>query len=164
MSSRQRSKKPEAAAPKKAHKEKPARPAGKAPEAVVETRHGTEMMSRPGRGFSLGELSGAGLAPRLASAWGASVDLRRRSVLQGNIDALKGWGARPAPQGKAEGKVKEVEEEIEKVAEEAKEEVKVAEEEVEKVGRKVKKEVAKAEKAAKAKAERKPKPKKKSET
>ena len=128
---------------------------------MVETRHGTEMMSRMGRGFSLGELSGAGLSPNLASGWGARTDSRRRSVLQANTDALKAWGAKAAASKKQPGAVKKAEKEIEKVAGEVEEEVKAVEEEVQKAGKKVKKEAKKAEKAVKAKAEKKPKPKKK---
>jgi len=160
--------------------EGPRRPAAKAPEAVVSTRHGTAMVTRLGRGFSLGELSGAGLAPRLASDWGARIDYRRRSVLESNVALLRGWGGHLASPKKHEGRVKKVEEELEKAGKEVEEEVvkgvtKVekeavkVEKEVKKAGKEVKEETAKAEKAVKAKvpkpkAKAKPKPKKKEDS
>ncbi len=143
-------------------KEAPKRPAGRVPEAMVSARHGTETVTRPGRGFSLGELSSAGLAPRLASKWGVRVDVRRRSVLDGNVSALKGWESHAAPAKKAEGRVKRVEEELAKVEKEVEKEGEELKEEVVKVEKAAKKEVAKAEKAVKAKVEKpRAKPKKK---
>ncbi len=138
--------------------EGPKRPAGRVPEAMVSSRHGTEMVTRLGRGFSFGELSNAGLAPRLASKWGARVDSRRRSILDGNVDSLKGWVGHTAPPGKAEGRIKKVEAELTRVGKEVEKEAAEVKEEVVKVEKAAKKEVAKAEKAVKAKAE-KPKPK-----
>ncbi len=127
--------------------EGPKRPAGRVPEAMVSSRNGTEMVTRQGRGFSLGELSGAGLARRMASEWGVRVDVRRRSVLDGNVSALRRWKVHPAPQRKPEGGVKKVEEGLVKVEKAAK------------------KRAAKAEKAVKAKVEKpKAKQKKKSES
>jgi len=173
-------KKPKAKAEAKAEPEGPRRPSVKAPEAVVSSRHGTVMIMRLGRGFSIGELSGAGLAPRLASNWGARIDYRRRSVLEPNVASLKSWGGHLLTTKKREGRVKRVEEELVKaekevvkeaekgVAEVEKEMVK-AEKEVAKAEKGVKKEAAKAEKAVKAKvpkrrAKAKPKPKKKEES
>ncbi|MDG6929537.1 MAG: hypothetical protein JRN29_05820 [Nitrososphaerota archaeon] len=66
-------------------------PAGKAPTAAVYSRHGSLMISREGRGFSVGEISGAGLAPGRVSEWGARVDYRRRSVIDSNVSALRSW-------------------------------------------------------------------------
>ncbi len=178
MSSKQ-TKKPGAKAEAK-KPEGPQRPAAKAPEAVVSSRHWTGMVTRRGRGFSLGELSGAGMAPRLASDWGARIDYRRRSVLEPNIALLRGWGGQLAFPKKHEGRVKKVEEELERAGKEVEEEVvkgvtKVekealkVEKEVKKAGKEVKEETAKAEKAVKAKvpkpkAKAKPKPKKKEES
>jgi len=173
-------KKQGAKAEAKAKPEGPRRPAGKAPEAQVSSRHGTEMISRAGRGFSLGELSEAGLEPRLTSGWGARIDYRRRSVLESNVASLRSWGGHMVPEKKHEGRVKKVEEELEKAGKEVEEEVEKGVAEVEKGAAKVekeavkaekgaKKEVAKAEKAVKAKvakpkAKAKPKPKKKEDS
>jgi len=161
LSSRQKKatteKKPESAPVPKA---RPARPVGKAPEAMVTSRHGTGVVRRLGRGFSMGELAGAGLSPNLASDWGVSLDLRRRSVIESNVSSLKNWGGHPSAARRIESKAKEVEEEIEKVGREVKKEAVRVEKEAEKVEREVKKEAVKAEKAVRRKA----KPKKKAES
>ena len=150
MSSKQKKtkveKKPEAA---KAPKVTAVRPTGKTPEAMVSSRHGTGMVNRLGRGFSTGELSGAGLSPRLATNWGVSLDVRRRSVIQGNVDALRTWGGHATRNARVEGRVKEVEEELEKVGREVKKEAAKVEKEVVKVEKEVKEEAEKAEKAVK---------------
>ncbi len=145
--------------PVKAKKEKPVRPAGKAPEAMVTSRHGTGMVTRAGKGFSAGELEGAGLSPNFASRWGVQLDLRRRSVIDGNVSSLKGWYPHPGAAKRAEGRIKEVEEEVEKVGRELKKEAVRVEKAAEKVEHEVKAEAVKAEKAVR----RKPKPKKKAE-
>ena len=142
-------------------KEAPSHPTGKVPEAAVSSRHGTEMVTRLGRGFSLGELSSAGLPPRLASQWGVRVDYRRRSVLDGNVSALKSWGGHMAPLKKPEGRVKKIEEEIEKVEKEVEKEAVEVKKEVVKIEKAAKKEASKAEKAVKAKVEKPKKQKKK---
>ncbi|MDE1858439.1 MAG: ribosomal protein L13e [Thaumarchaeota archaeon] len=133
------------------------RPRGRAPEAMVMSRHETEMVSRRGKGFSLGELAGAGVAPRLAAKWGASIDPRRRSVIEANVGSLKEWRSHAVPEAVKEPKAVEakVEEGVKKVEKEA---VAVGKE----AARVVKKEAKKAEVAAKGKAEKKPRPKKKS--
>lgn len=162
MSSKQRNKTPK---PKAAIKEEasPKRPSGRPPVAMVSSRHGTEMIEREGRGFSLGELQKAGWEPRPAREWGYRIDPRRRSVLDSNVSALTARSATLVPRKKAEGEIREdikrVEEAIEKEAEELKEEVV-------KVEKAAKKEVARAEKVVKAKVEKpkaKAKPKKKAE-
>jgi ribosomal protein L13E len=154
----------------KPEEEGPRRPAGKAPLAMVSARHGTEMITRPGRGFSLSEISGAGLTPRSASDWGARIDYRRRSVLESNVASLRNWGGHLVAVKKHEGRVKKVEEELAKVEKEVEKEVEAGVAEVEKeavkVEKAVKKVAAKAEKAGKAKAAKprakaKPKAKKK---
>lgn len=142
-------------------REAPKRPSGRVPEAMVSSRHGTEMVTRPGRGFSFGEISGAGLAPRLATNWGVRIDARRRSVLDGNVDSLKGWASHAATTKKVEGRVKKVEEELVKVEKEVEKEAVEVKKEVAKVEKTVKKEAAKAEKAVKKAAKPRAKPKKK---
>ena len=86
------------------------RPVGGAPEPMVTARHGEGEVTRVGRGFSMGELTGASLTPRLASSWGVRLDARRRSTLQSNVESLKGWAAR-AGTSKKEGREKEIVEE-----------------------------------------------------
>ena len=155
----------------KVKREKASRPAGKVPEATVTSRHGTGLVTRGGRGFSIGELSSAGMAPRLASSWGLRLDARRRSVIQGNVDSLKKWEAHPGLAENAEGRMKEVEERVEKVAREVKQEAVKAEKEAAKVEKEVRREAVgagktverKAEKAGKA-VKRKARPRKKAES
>ncbi len=159
MSSR-KAKKSEARPAPKPVKEGPKRPSGRAPSAKVSSRHGTDTVTRPARGFSFGELAEAGLAPRLASKWGVGVDIRRRSVLEHNVNSLRSWGGQAAPARKREGRVRKAEEELEKVGEEVKKEVAEVQEEVEKAEKEVKTEAAKAEKAVRRRAA---KPKKKEE-
>ncbi len=126
-----------------------ARPTGKVPVAVVSARHGGDVKSRPGRGFSIGELRGAGLARGLVTRWGAVVDLRRRSILENNVASLKSWGAHaaPAPESRT-GKLKE---EIGKVERTVRKEATQLEKEVVEVEKEVKRDAGKAEKAVKAK-------------
>jgi ribosomal protein L13E len=76
--------------PAKLPKAKPAE-LGPPPEAVIATRHIDSMEERAGRGFSFGELSTAGVPLNVAKREGLSVDVRRRSVVAGNVEALKGW-------------------------------------------------------------------------
>ncbi len=148
----------------KAKKSPPERPKGRAPEAVVVSRHGVGVVTRPGRGFSMGELSGAGLTPHLASHWGVRLDVRRRSVLQGNVDSLKSWGSPAGPGVRAEGRVKEIEEEVVKAGKELRKEAAKVEKEAVKVEEEVKEETTKVEKAVRRRvAKPKSKPKKKSE-
>jgi ribosomal protein L13E len=138
------------------------RPSGRVPVAMVNARHRTGTITRPGKGFSMGELSQGGLAPRLAATWGVKVDVRRRSVLDGNVGALKSWHAKGTTAA-VEREAKAAEEELKEVGEEAEREVKIAAEEVVKAGKAVKKEAKKAEKAVKRKVVKpKAQPKKKS--
>ena len=120
------------------------------------------MISRQGRGYSLGEVAGAGLNPRLAVEGGVRVDVRRRSILQGNVESLKEWSGRHTAAKKPTGRIKKVEAEVEKVVKEVEKEAAEAKEEVVKVEKAAKKEAAKAERAVKAKvAKPRAKPKKK---
>ena len=136
---------------------KPVRPPGKPPEAMVTSRHGTEFVTRQGRGYSMGELSGAGLSRKLAFNWGLRLDPRRRSVVDGNVLSLKSWNSHPGVTKKTEGVAKEIEEEIEKVGRGVKKEAVRVEKEAQKVEHEVREEAVRAEKAVR----RKPKPKKK---
>lgn len=134
------------------------KPSGRAPQALVMARHSREMKARPGRGFSLGEVAGAGLAPRLVAEWGASLDVRRRSVIEGNVGSLKKWAAPVGAGVKVEREVKRAEEKVVRAVEEV-------EEDMERGERTVKKEAKRAEKAIKEKAERtKARPSKKEKT
>ena len=74
----------------------PASSAGPVPQATVLSRHDGTMHLRGAKGFSLGELSAAGLTFTLANGLGVPLDIRRRSSLDTNIDALKGW-YKPVP-------------------------------------------------------------------
>ncbi len=71
--------------------EKELLPKGPAPTAVVQARHAREMIERPARGFSLGELSATGLSFEKAKSWKVSLDIRRKSILDGNVTKLKSW-------------------------------------------------------------------------
>ncbi|HUK80193.1 MAG TPA: ribosomal protein L13e [Nitrososphaerales archaeon] len=155
MSSRQKKIKREKQQEHKAPKEKPLRPAGKAPEAMVTSRHGTGVVTRTGKGFSMGELAGAGLSSGLASAWGVRLDPRRRSMIDTNVASLKSWGAHPSPARKAESRAKKAEEEIEKVGKEVEKEAVRVEKKAEKVEGEIKKEAAKAKEAVRRKAKKK---------
>ena len=157
MSSRQKKVKGEKKQEHKAPRSKPQRPTGKAPDAMVTSRHGTGFVTRVGKGFSTGELAGVGLSPKIASAWGVSLDPRRRSIIDTNVASLKSWGAHPSPTKRTESRAKEVEEEIKEVGREVKKEAVKAEKKTEKVEREIKEEAVKAEKAVRRKA----KPKKK---
>lgn len=144
-------------------REELSRPTGRIPTAVVISRRRDGMVSRMGRGFSLGELSEAGVEPRLAARWGAWIDGRRRSALAENVSALKGWYTRRSPEAKVEMEAKEVVVELETVGRKAEKVIAEVEVEAVKVERKVRKQAKKVGKAAKAKVA-KPKKKKKSKS
>ena len=128
----------------------PSRPPGHPPLPMVAARHGTGMVTRRGKGFSSGELQQVGLPHSLALRWGVMMDQRRRSVLEGNVAALRSWhtlGAK-AVVGR---EVKAVEEGIKGAGEEVERELIAAEKEVVKAEKAVKKEAKKAEKAVRLK-------------
>ncbi len=78
----------------------PIRPKARPPMASVSSRHGTGMITRHSKGFSLTELGGVGLGFGQAKKWRVPVDLRRRSTLEPNVASLKKWyqpPAKPAP-------------------------------------------------------------------
>ena len=135
------------------------RPSGRVPLAIVSARHGTGTITRQGKGFSFGELSGGGLSRILAARWGVKVDQRGRSVLIGNVKALTAWHASGA-KAAVEREAKAAEEEAKEAGEEAEREVVIVARKVGKAERAVKKEAKKAEKAVKAKAEKKGRTKK----
>jgi ribosomal protein L13E len=64
---------------------------GPAPKAVVSVRHLDSLQERPARGFSLGELSSSGISRSVASHETVTIDMRRRSVVDQNVEALKAW-------------------------------------------------------------------------
>ena len=138
------------------------KPTGRAPVAMVSTRHGTGMVTRQGRGFSLAELSGAGIAPRAAAEWGAKVDPNRRSLIDSNVGSLKAWGSHVSAGAAVRREAKEVEARVEEVAHELKIDAEEVEQEAVKVAKAAKKGAKKAEAAVKSKAER-PRKKKKSD-
>ena len=136
------------------------RPAGHIPQAMETARHGVGTITRPGRGFSFGELSGSGLAPGQAASWGVRIDTRRRSVLDGNVSSLR-TGHSQGGKTRVEGVVKEAVKEVEMLGGEIEKEAVAVEKEAAKAGKAVKKEGEKVEKAVKKKVVRKPRPKKK---
>jgi ribosomal protein L13E len=69
---------------------------GPPPKATVATMHVDSLHERSARGFSFGELASAGIPLNAAKREGLSLDIRRRSVVEGNVDALKGWFKSPA--------------------------------------------------------------------
>jgi ribosomal protein L13E len=71
------------------------RPKGQAPRAMVSSRHEGAMIEREARGFSIGELGGAGFTLGSASRLGLATDIRRRTVLEKNVESLKGWFSPP---------------------------------------------------------------------
>jgi large subunit ribosomal protein L13e len=115
------------------------KPSAPVPRASVESRHGLDTVTRAGRGFSLGELAGAGVPLGTARKWGVATDVRRRSTVETNVEALRSWAASAGKKPAKESEVKKVEKEIEEVAKEVEGEAK-------KEGAKVKKGIKKAEK------------------
>ncbi len=92
--------KPKAAKPKKVAAKKEAAPSpakaapvklGPPPSAVVTSRHLDSTHERAARGFSFGELASASVPLTTARNGGLKLDIRRRSVVQGNVDSLKRW-------------------------------------------------------------------------
>lgn len=86
--------------PKKAEKEGEDAPAaapvpkatmGPAPVPSVLSRYEGTMHERRAKGYSEGEIASVGLTRVLALSLNVPVDIRRRSTLQPNVDALKGW-------------------------------------------------------------------------
>jgi len=118
--------------PKRTVKEKVLMPAGAPPSATVETRLDGRMMQRQARGYSLGEVSQAGLNFRSARRWGLLVDDRRRSALEGNVASLKKWslGTKKTTEKKVAGEARRIEMAVEKEVRKVEKEVKKVEKEV----------------------------------
>jgi ribosomal protein L13E len=66
------------------------------PVPNVLSRYDGTMHERRAKGYSQGELASVGLTKVLALSLDVPIDVRRRSTLQDNVDALKGW-YKPAP-------------------------------------------------------------------
>ena len=64
---------------------------GPPPGAIIVARRVDSLRERAARGFSFGELASAGVPVNAAKRGGLSLDIRRRTVLDGNVEALKGW-------------------------------------------------------------------------
>jgi ribosomal protein L13E len=77
----------------KVEKPKVTKPSGRVPGAAVTVRHGSPMLGRRGKGFSRRELSEGGLPLGLALKWLVPVDLRRRSMTDANVSAIRKWYA-----------------------------------------------------------------------
>lgn len=75
---------------------------GSPPVAMVSSRHLDSMHEREAKGFSVGELASARVDMKMARREDISVDARRRSVLERNVEALKAWlgSTRAAPKSK----------------------------------------------------------------
>jgi ribosomal protein L13E len=69
---------------------------GPPPMAMVAARHIDTMHERAARGFSFGELTSAGIPLNTAKREDLLIDVRRRSVVDRNVEALKGWVKHPA--------------------------------------------------------------------
>jgi ribosomal protein L13E len=97
---------------KAVEKEAPAKAAARAkpaalgppPSAVIVARRVDSLRERAARGFSFGELTSAGIPVNAAKREGVTLDIRRRTVLDGNVKALRGWFKSPVA---ASGKVVE---------------------------------------------------------
>ena len=154
--------------PKHVSRVKILRPAGAAPLAVVTVRHGSRLMSRQAKGYSVREVEQAGLGVRLARKWGLSVDDRRRSALEGNVSSLKKWisqAKKTTTEARVQGEMRAIEKAVEKEVQRAEigfeKEVERAELEVEKIGKEV---AEKVEAPVKKRASKKAKPKQKSKS
>jgi ribosomal protein L13E len=121
----------------KADRQVAKKPGGHVPTAMVSSRHGANMILRAGKGFSRGEVEGAGVQFRQVRDWGLPVDFRRRSVLEYNVSSVKNWAAHTRPVEAPGGEVRKLEEEIVKVEKEVKKEVGKVKKEVKKVEKQV---------------------------
>jgi len=121
------------------------RPPGPIPAAYVESRRGNSMITRGSRGFSFREVEGSGIAMLNARRWGLPMDLRRRSSLESNVDALKKWYAK-AKHVHQPTEGKRIEMELEKVGADVEKEIKKGATKAKKEAVKVAKEAKKVEK------------------
>jgi len=74
---------------------------GPLPWANVLARHIDTLHERAARGFSFGELRSAGVEMGVAKREGLAMDIRRRSVVEGNVELLKAWLKSATPAKKA---------------------------------------------------------------
>jgi ribosomal protein L13E len=95
------------APPKTTEKPQPVK-LGPPPTAMVVVRHVDSLHERAARGFSFGELSSAGIPLNAAKRQDLSVDLRRRSVVEQNVEALRGWFKHPGHASAPKVAVKQV--------------------------------------------------------
>jgi ribosomal protein L13E len=84
----------------------------------VMARHDGGMQERRAKGFSGGELSVVGLTLVRALSMKVPIDLRRSSVLEGNVGTLKAWYKPPAKKPK-QPKAEKAEEEKPKATKKA---------------------------------------------
>lgn len=61
-------------------------------DAMVRRAHKGKLFSRRARGFSIGELTKAGMDPTAARRAGLRIDERRKTVYDFNVDLLKKHG------------------------------------------------------------------------
>ncbi len=83
--------------------------------ALVRRAHKGKIFSRRARGFSLGELAKAGMEALAAKRLGLSIDHRRRTVYDFNVDLLRKLASRPSVEhnlGESAEKTEEDEEEL----------------------------------------------------
>lgn len=90
-SKRKATKKPKAEKAEKEEVRVEVVPLGEVPTPMVTSRHRDLPYERQGRGFSFGELAGAGVAWQEVRRLSIPVDIRRRSTLEANVQSLKGW-------------------------------------------------------------------------
>jgi ribosomal protein L13E len=64
---------------------------GPAPSATIISRYNDSTQERAARGFSFGELESASISLIEARNQKLSVDIRRRTILDDNIESLKAW-------------------------------------------------------------------------
>ena len=61
------------------------------PFPAVNVRHDASMKVRRARGYSMGEITSAGISLLSASRWRVPFDKRRKSLLSENAEKLKAW-------------------------------------------------------------------------
>lgn len=106
---RKSAKSQESAPAEKVNEKKATEQTGPAPVASVSSRHAGSMHERRARGYSRGELASGGVALAVAKSLGMRIDLRRRTVLDGNVEKLKGWYRPPQKKVSAEAPKADVE-------------------------------------------------------
>jgi len=69
------------------------------PVPAVNVRHQASMKMRRARGYSIGEITSAGITLISASRWRVPFDKRRKSLLSENAEKLKAWLKSPKEGG-----------------------------------------------------------------